>query len=57
MTEHCSNCGRLTCGKMKIEIKKGIYYYFCATCFNGFQYLPNKEIVKILGKDKRSVTC
>jgi len=54
MTEHCSNCGELTCGKMRIEARKGCRYPFCTNCFNLFQHLPNKEIRRILKLNKRS---
>jgi len=56
MTEQCKNCGELCCGKLKMEIRKGIYYHFCTNCFRLFQYLPNKEIAKILKKNKYGVT-
>jgi len=57
MTEHCKNCGELCSGKLRMEIRKRIYYYFCPSCFRLFQYLPNKEIAKILRKNKYGVTC
>ncbi len=57
MTEHCKNCGELCCGKLMMEIRKKIYYSFCSSCFALFQYLPNKEIAKILRKNKFGVTC
>ncbi len=56
MTEHCSNCGELCCGKLKIEARKGTYYPFCTSCFNKFQYLPNKEIRRILKLNKDAIT-
>ena len=56
MTEHCKNCGELCCGKLKMEIRKGTYYNFCSNCFSLFRYLSNKEIAKILRKNKYGVT-
>lgn len=55
MTEHCKNCGELCCGKLNIEIRKGIYYHFCPSCWSRFQYLSNKEVAKILRKNKYGV--
>jgi len=57
MTEHCKNCGELCCGKMNIEVRKGIYYHFCQNCWSRLRWLPNKEIAKILRENKRGVTC
>lgn len=57
MTEHCKNCGELCCGKLMMEIRKKIYYHFCSSCFGLFQYLPNKEVAKILRRNKYGVTC
>ena len=56
MTDHCSNCGELCCGKNIIEARKGTYYVFCAECFGRFQHLPNKEIRKILKLNKIAIT-
>ncbi len=57
MTEHCSNCGELCCGKMKIEVRKGSYKSFCSNCFALFLPLKIKEIRKILKQNKYGVTC
>lgn len=56
MTEHCKNCGELCCGKLRMEIRKGIYYNFCSNCFSLFRYLQNKEIAKILRKNRYGIT-
>ena len=55
MTEFCTNCGALCCGKLKIEVRKGCYYHFCSECFNLFRPLKIKEIIKIIKKNKYSV--
>jgi hypothetical protein len=57
MTEYCSNCGALCCGKLKIEVRKGSEYKpFCSACFNYFRLMNIKEVRKILKQNKYSVT-
>lgn len=56
MTEYCSNCGVLCCGKLKIEVRKECYYPFCSECFNYFSPLKIKEIRRILRINKNFVT-
>lgn len=56
MTEFCTNCGALCCGKLKIEARKECYYPFCASCFWKFELLKMKEIRRILRTNKNFVT-
>lgn len=56
ITEYCKNCGGICCGKLRMEIRKGIYYCFCSNCFGLLQYIPNKDIIKILKKNKYGIT-
>lgn len=56
MTEFCTNCGSLCCGKLKIEVRKGCYYPFCSECFNKFIMFKIKEIRRILRANKNFVT-
>lgn len=52
MTEYCSNCGALCCGKLKIEARKGIYYPFCNECFGLLRFVKLKDIRKLLKQNK-----
>ena len=59
MTEYCSNCGALCCGKkeFQIDLRKGDKPKpFCSACFNYFELMDTKEIRKILKQNKYSVT-
>jgi len=56
MTEYCSNCGVLCCGKLKIEARKGYYYSFCSSCFTRLRFIKLKEIRKKIRKNKDAVT-
>lgn len=49
MTELCSNCGKLCCGLLRIEIRKNYYYPFCSNCFNLFRLL-NIDLLKTIFK-------
>jgi len=56
MTEFCSNCGVLCCGKLKIEIIKGSEYKsFCQDCFNYFSIMKLKEVRKILKENSVTI--
>jgi len=57
MTEFCSNCGAMCCGKLQILIRKGDERKpFCNTCFCYFSVMIDKEIRKILKQNKNAVT-
>lgn len=55
MSEFCTNCGGMCCGKLKIEITKGCYHPFCSGCFYLFGSIKITEIRKILKNNKRFV--
>lgn len=55
MTEFCSNCGALCCGKLKIQVRKNGCYSFCSCCFDLFRVLKIKDIRRILRKNKYAV--
>ncbi len=58
MTEHCSNCGEICCGKLQIPLRKGCDPKpFCNNCFALFLPMTDKEIKKILRRNKYGVTC
>lgn len=56
MSEHCSNCGNLCCGKLQIEIRKNCYYFFCRGCFNLFMPLKNSLLQTIFRNNDNFVT-
>ena len=58
MTEFCTNCGTMCCGrkKFRIEVRKGSYKSFCNDCFGLFFYLKPKEIRRKLKLNKDVVT-
>lgn len=56
MSEFCTNCGALCCGRLKIEVRKNCYYSFCSCCFWKFELLTLQEIRRILRKNKNYVT-
>ena len=56
MTEFCSKCGGLCCGKLKIEVRKECYYPFCSNCFYLFGSLKLSEIRRKLKDNKNFIT-
>lgn len=55
MTEFCSNCGDLCCGKLMIKIYSRKYYPFCSGCFNLFQYLDSSLLKTIFRTNENFV--
>lgn len=56
MVEHCSNCGKLCCGKLRIEIRKMCYYPFCYDCFDLFRWLKISLFKEIFKHNENFVT-